>query len=69
MKKLLIILAILAMFGCDWDDDDDDKYYKVKEGETVVIIGSNQPLSTPEPATIFLLGTGLVLIGNKIRKK
>ena len=62
---------MLAIMGCDSDDSTCTTYSNDDDGTVIIITGGSEitPTATPEPATIFLLGTGLVLIGNKIRRK
>ena len=76
MKKLFIFLCIVIMFfgivGCPNSSDDPGTTSSFKSVTSTPVASEatgDQPLATPEPATLILLGSGLVCLAGFGRKK
>ena len=78
MKKLCMVLCVVIMFfgivGCPGGGEDDQGGISTFNSTTstpvaTADVNGNAPLATPEPATLILLGTGLVGLAGYGRKK
>ncbi len=76
MKKLFMVLCVLIMFfeiiGC-LSDDPASKVSKSSFTSPTVATSDTEPISSgpfpvPEPATLILLGTGMVVLAGFGRK-
>ena len=78
MKKLFIVLCIVIMFfgivGCPGGGEDDQGSISTFKSTTSTPVATadgteGAPFAAPEPATLILLGTGLVGIATYGRKR